>query len=108
MIANILLLSHVILPHHHHNKQVCLVKSHCINDDISTGSDKKSHNHDGENTPDDCVLKELIAVSSNNLKQEFKITASSYHQPDNDAFQFNFLNILKINRLKIINGVLYH
>lgn len=95
MLANILLLAHAVLPHHHHHKQVCLVQSHCINDNISTGhsTGKESHNHDGENNQDDCVLKELIAIPSNDWKQEFKFTASDYHQQDNDAFHYNLLNI---------------
>jgi hypothetical protein len=95
LLANILLLTHAVLPHHHHNKQVCLIKSHCINDNNSKGhsSDNESHNHDDENNSNDCVLKELIAISSNDWKQEFKFTASAHYQQDHASFHYDLLNI---------------
>jgi hypothetical protein len=76
MLANILLLAHAVVPHHHHNHQVCFVNSHCNHDDPTHEHDRNrdSHSHDGENNHDNCVLKEPVAVFSNQWKIDLKIT----------------------------------
>ena len=89
LLASILLLAHAVVPHHHHNKLVCLVESHCSGDNNSTGqsTDKESHNHDGEENSNDCILKELIAVPSNEWKQGFKLIVIDNYHYGHDAFQ---------------------
>ena len=94
MLASIVLLAHAIVPHHHHNKHVCLVKSHCTNDNNKDehGSTDKSHSHDGENNPDHCVLKESEAVLSDQWKSNFKFENNRSDRSGLDDYHYNLLN----------------
>jgi hypothetical protein len=71
-LASILLLVHAVVPHHHHNNQVCFKNSHCQHDDFTDEHNSNSHSHDGENSHDNCVLKEPVVVFSNQWKTDFK------------------------------------
>ena len=89
LIANMLLLAHAVVPHHHHGKQVCLVRSHCAcghDSDIQNAGGEEPHHHDGENNPDSCILKELIAVRSEEWNQEIKFTTRCNYLHDYYAF----------------------
>ena len=92
MLASIVLLAHAIVPHHHHNKQVCLVNSHCTNDNKDEhGSTDKSHSHDGENNSDHCVLKESVAVLSNQWKGDLKFENNRSDRSGLDDYHYNLL-----------------
>ncbi len=91
LIANMLLLAHAVVPHHHHGKQVCLVRSHCEcgrDSDIQDAGGELPHHHDDENNPDNCILKELIAVPSNEWNQEIKFTTGCNYLNDYYAFLY--------------------
>ncbi len=79
MLTSILLVAHAVVPHHHHNKQVCLEKSHCIHDEPEDdhGTKPVSHSHDGENNHDDCALKDPVVLTTNEWKPDFKFIHSS-------------------------------
>ena len=91
-LANILLLAHAVVPHHHHNKQVCFTNSHCNHDDLTDehGTNQGGHGHDGENNHDDCVLKEPVVVFSNQWKPEFKFNNTT-DRSNHDDFNYNLL-----------------
>ena len=93
ILANIIILAHAVVPHHHHNKQVCLVNSHCINESFTDkhGTNQDSHSHDGENNSDDCVLKLPVVIFSNQWKTDFKFNNKSDHSGPDD-FHYNLLN----------------
>lgn len=76
ILANILILAHAVVPHHHHHKQVCLVNSHYINDNIpgEQNTNRENHNHDGEKNSDECILKEPVIVSTNQWRGNFKFS----------------------------------
>jgi hypothetical protein len=92
MLANILILAHTVVPHHHHEKQVCLENSHCIHDGLTPEHDnnRDSHSHDGENNHDDCVLKTPVVVFSNQWKPDFKYNNTA-DCSDLDIFHYNLL-----------------
>ena len=95
LVAIITLLVHGAIPHHHHEKQVCLQSSHCKNDhDISKqliGS--PAHHHDGENDLEPCVLKHYLLVRLTLTKQELRPFAS-----------FKILNYSGDCQAMILNG----
>lgn len=64
LLANIILLAHVVFPHHHHEQQVCLNFSHCHNtgNDSSTHPTDCTHEHDSESPVTNCILKQLVVV----------------------------------------------
>ncbi len=74
LLANILLLAHTVVPHHHHHKQVCLVNSHCKNDNKPDQHDtnRNNHSHDCENNSTNCILKDPIIVLTNQWKVDFR------------------------------------
>ena len=47
----------------------------------------RSHQDDGKNESDCCVLKQAVAIPSNNVKQDFRIFDSDNDLPDFDGFQ---------------------
>ena len=69
LIANIVLLAHAVLPHHHHEQLVCIEQTHCTNDAIShsqTASDNH-HQHDGAHLAT-CILKQAIIISTSQAR----------------------------------------
>ncbi len=88
LLANLLYLAHAVVPHHHHNKLVCLGESQGLIHSNSSGHshDNDSDNHDGKDNSDECILKELTALPSNEWKQELKFSANDYNPDDKIAF----------------------
>ena len=93
MLAGILLVAHAVVPHHHHNKQICFERSHCINDDLvhEHGTNPDNHSHDGENNHQDCVLKEPVVVISNESKPDLRLINET-DRSGLDGFHDNLLN----------------
>lgn len=93
MLANILLLAHAVVPHHHHNKQVCLENTHCFHDGFKDehSTNRNNHSHDGQNSHDKCVLKEPVVVFSNQWKNDFKFHTTT-DRSGLDDFQCNIHN----------------
>lgn len=74
LLANVTLLVHAVIPHHHHEKEVCIVSSHCESDSQAHDHDdaKHNHEHDGEDSVDDCVLQQILISPPNKIKHEIK------------------------------------
>lgn len=66
LVANIVLLAHAVLPHHHHEQQVCIERTHCTSDTDAHvhNTDAKDHQHDGNSNTTACVLKQAILIPS--------------------------------------------
>ncbi|MDX9880527.1 MAG: hypothetical protein RBS73_00580 [Prolixibacteraceae bacterium] len=64
LVANIVLLAHAVIPHHHHQSVICIEQKHC-HDDTSThehSNAKPSHQDDGNKNSTSCVLKQSFLV----------------------------------------------
>jgi len=73
-IANILFLmlttlfvAHAVVPHHHHDKIVCIENSHCADDSKphEHNSNSNEHQHDGNNDVQNCILNQFIPTQNN-------------------------------------------
>ncbi len=66
LLANIVLLAHAVLPHHHHEQQVCIERTHCASDTDAHvhNNDAKDHQHDGNTNSTACVLKQAVLIPS--------------------------------------------
>ena len=108
MLASILLVAHAVVPHHHHNKQICLERSHCIHDDLTHGHgpNSGSHSHDGENNHEDCVLKDPVVVLSNESKPDFRFVNETV-RPGLDAFHDNLLNNSTEFHIPLLSSYVY-
>jgi hypothetical protein len=79
IVANIVLMAHAVLPHHHHQSVVCVESSHCRdnNNAHNHNSPEDNHQHDG-NTSTNCILKQAVIVSSNQGKNETDLVFNSH------------------------------
>ncbi|HBL77329.1 MAG: hypothetical protein A2W90_21840 [Bacteroidetes bacterium GWF2_42_66] len=86
VLANFVLLVHAVIPHHHHQSHVCIENSHCQCDSETHSHCNPEHEHDG-NDSNDCLLKQVVALPSNQVKQECKCICTDHHShPDHSSF----------------------
>ena len=88
LLANIILLAHAAIPHHNHNKEVCIVNSHC-----QTNSNDSKHKHDSKKDTECCILKQVVVILTNSVRQECNFTdLNDNHQPlyDYQAILLNY------------------
>jgi len=71
IIANIILLAHAVIPHHHHESVVCVEQKHCQDDAIPHNHNVAEHNHqhDGNKNSTSCILKQSFVVPTSQGKQ---------------------------------------
>jgi len=74
LLANIILLVHAVVPHHYHKSLVCIESSHCQSDGYvhNHSTSENDHEHDGSTGTETCILKQVLGIPSNSLKQELK------------------------------------
>jgi len=89
LIANIVMLANAVMPHHHHEEDVCFVKSHCQSEDDkhNHGTSQHNHEHDCNSDFQNCVLKQEVVLPSNDLKQECKYFSYIDQHSDFEGFQ---------------------
>lgn len=84
--AYIFLLVHAVIPHHHHDSNVCFASSHCETDsgDHDHNTTEHNHEHDGDNKTGNCVLNQELVIPSNQVRQSCKCIdcADSHHHSD--------------------------
>jgi hypothetical protein len=94
-IASIILLAHSAIPHHHHQKQVCLLDTHCAKDDATNRHQgtNPGHEDDGECQTQLCILKQDLFVSKNSIRSAFLLRSDSKIQIFSFKYQTGFLNL---------------
>lgn len=95
MLANIILLAHSVVHHHHHEDSVNIVHSdYSLDNDFNKHSSTK-HNHEKESKNDYeyCILKQVVAIQSNLLKQDCKWWVSTSDNPDFSAYQTGYFDL---------------
>ena len=65
ILANLILVGHGIIPHHHHDKQVCFDSVHCEHDGMDNKDPGPVHHHDDEHDGHSCFLSEFIPIPVN-------------------------------------------
>lgn len=95
LLANIILLAHAVIPHHHHKSEVCIVNSHCQSNSEAHHHSiaENNHEHDGKNENEYCVLKQLVVIPSNLLRNEGKCLDYADKHSFSDGFQAVLFNI---------------
>jgi len=75
VIVNLILLTHAVFPHHHHDSQVCLFDDHCSDDNVAHNhdTDKHGHEHDGNANNLDCLLDEEVIIPSKPYKSQITL-----------------------------------
>jgi hypothetical protein len=77
LVANLIILAHAVVPHHHHQMQVCLGALHCLHDHHSTNQASSAHHNDHDGGKEACFLKQLVVIPSNQAKLECKFVVVS-------------------------------
>jgi len=60
LLVNIALLSSIVIPHHHHENEVCIVNTHCNSDHESHENDIATHGHEADNSGHCAFTQEFI------------------------------------------------
>lgn len=68
-IANLLLLVHSVVPHHHHREQLCIEQDHCNDCDHEYVYTNHSKHHSSEG-PNYCLVRSVYAVPVNKVAQQ--------------------------------------
>ena len=87
LLANIVLLVHAFVLHHHHENRVCFETNHCTDDHTKHDHQPSEHNHKHDGNSDNCILKQAIAIPAQLYKQ-------IYHYYDNYSERGNFQFVL--------------
>ncbi len=99
IVANLILLAHALIPHHHHNLEVCLNADECSfhNDFQSQNQEDKDHKHNHNHSSDTecCVLKQAVVIPTNfdKLKTSFfdyKILHNTFYDCQLDFLKVKF------------------
>lgn len=72
---------HAVLPHHHHESQVCFILTHCHSSELQSDSGHaKQSGNDANGDSKDCLLRQIVALpdktsirSSDLLGEAFEI-----------------------------------
>lgn len=100
LLANILLVARAVIPHHHHHNEDCFHSALCLYNGFTEDMDSDLNNqcHDVENDPDVCVLKEPVAV----LTDQWKIDLKTDHFISSHLDFNKFVDNLHNNRTKVL------
>lgn len=106
-VANIALLAHSAIPHHHHGSAVCFNQSHCIpkNTNHDQGSTGHSHDNETSGTEEYCILYQVfIAPASQVSPGQNQVTSSADFSWTNDSFPAVLPGNIQIPLLQNIAG----
>ena len=88
LLANIVLLVHAVVPHHHHESSVCIEKISYPDCDAHNHSlSCTGCNHHNENNTENCLLKLIVYLPSNQEDQVFKGGYFLFKHSQYDNFQ---------------------
>ena len=85
VLSGIVFLAHTLIPHHHHDKQVCIETDHCANHTQAYACDQEEpgHQHDSQNNPKPCCVGEFVPVLSKSTNKSSNYQNSGHNNyPD--------------------------
>ena len=81
VLANLVLFVHAVIPHHHHNSDLCFdtfsSEKGYVNYNCETDKEK-SHKEESDNDSDHCFLQNIVALSNGEIKQNLKGIINSH------------------------------
>ncbi len=106
MIANIILLAGIAIPHHHHDSEFCFVSTRCqtYSETHEHCNTKHNHEHHGESKTDYCILGQVFVIPSNQVKQEYKCLDFPENRVSYNQFQ---ANLPDLELISFVPGYLY-
>jgi hypothetical protein len=102
LIANIVLLVHAVIPHHHLHQQVCIERKDCVENDVShTHSNPESNHRRGcETDSNKCVLKQayLIPSTHGRILKDCENCTDNHNHDYYVLANFGYLDILPVSQ----------
>ena len=92
--ANAIVLTHLFVPHHHHEQEICYENTHCTNE--HTNHDHAEHEHDNSSETQNCVINKLV-VPNDLIKKQLRV---SFTQKLNDFDTYKAL-LLSLDANKV-------
>lgn len=88
-LAGIVFAIHIVVPHHHHNEQICLGGSFCHSDVFPHNhhSDSANHQHAGD-TANNCILQQTFTLPVNHGKDDIGCDLDC---PDNHSHDYTLI-----------------
>lgn len=87
LLANIILLANITIPHHHHENEICIVDSHCQKDSETHEHKSDGHKHDHDSsTTDCCILNQIYIVPYNQVINTLNNQVKLNHLSQFDGF----------------------
>lgn len=104
LIANLVLLAHAVLPHHHHEQQVCIERTHCVEDvTIHSLNSTDNHQHDGSDSTT-CVLKQAVIIPSS----QTRFINNCDNCSDNHIHDYIILSNLGYEHTQFVSEIVTH
>lgn len=96
LLANLILLAHTAIPHHHHQNLLCFEREHCSDDGIQHEhvQQEQNHQHDSDPFSNLCLLADdFISASSNSANRTGICQYNGSNQEYNLYFSYFLGNI---------------
>ncbi|MDO9512389.1 MAG: hypothetical protein Q7J34_11565 [Bacteroidales bacterium] len=91
MLANLIILAHAAIPHHHHDNHICLSGLNEIHS-AQTIQHHADDTHDGQLPDHCCVLKQVILYPAQSHKAELKCPTDNQDLTDIGISHFGVIN----------------
>ncbi len=102
VLANLVLFVHAVIPHHHHDRDLCFdtfSSENTIADNYCEPHGSKKGENSGNDNADHCFLQNIVALSNGEIKQNLKGIINSH-----DLFKkVSVLSILKQEKNALSN-----
>lgn len=82
ILANMVLFVHAVIPHHHHDSNLCFdpfVAENTSHEDCCTEECDTESQDDSKKASDDCMLSHIVALYNGEIKQNVRTTISSHN-----------------------------
>jgi hypothetical protein len=96
LVANIIMLAHIMLPHHQHHGEIVVVHSHHESCSDTHEHDHGTPDHDDGHDVQCCVLAHDFIIPSKQIKQENKLFDDKFNKHGSDLFQAIFSKKISI------------
>lgn len=81
ILANMVLFVHAVVPHHHHDSDLCFEtfsnQQKTIAKDCCQTNEESKHQDDSDKDSDNCFLTNIVALFSGEIKQNIRVDINS-------------------------------
>jgi len=81
IMANLILFVHAVVPHHHHESELCFdtFRNTEKTTDYCCETKESKHQHESDKDEDGCFLSHIVALSSGEIRQPIRVDLSVHN-----------------------------